>query len=36
MIAAIATGNVFADRLTVNLGTSGTLFASADEPIIDP
>jgi xylulokinase len=36
MMAAIGTGNVVAGRLTVSLGTSGTLFASADKPIIDP
>ncbi len=35
MMAAIGTCNVGAGRLTVSLGTSGTLFASTDEPIID-
>ena len=36
MMAAIGTGNIRAGRMTVSLGTSGTLFASADKPIIDP
>jgi len=36
MMAAIGTGNVRAGRMTVSLGTSGTLFAGADRPIIDP
>lgn len=35
MMAAIGTGNVVPGRLTVSLGTSGTLFAHADKPIID-
>ncbi len=35
MMAALGTGNVRAGRLTVSLGTSGTLFAHADEPCID-
>jgi xylulokinase len=35
MMAAIGTGNVSAGRMTVSLGTSGTLFASADLPVID-
>ena len=35
MMAAIGTGNVGAGRITVSLGTSGTLFASTKEPIID-
>lgn len=36
MMAAIGTGNIRAGRMTVSLGTSGTLFASADKPVIDP
>jgi len=36
MMAAIGTGNVVAGRLTMSLGTSGTLFAYADRPIVDP
>jgi len=36
MMAAIGTGNVSTGRLTASLGTSGTLFASADRPVIDP
>lgn len=35
MMAAIGTGNVVAGRTTVSLGTSGTLFAYADQPVID-
>ncbi len=35
MMAALGTGNVRAGRLSVSLGTSGTLFAYADEPCID-
>lgn len=36
MMAAIGTGNVTAGRLTVSLGTSGTLFAHSDSPVVDP
>ena len=36
MMAAIGTGNVDSGRLTVSLGTSGTLFAFSDKPIVDP
>lgn len=36
MMAAIGTGNVSAGHMTVSLGTSGTLFASTDHPVIDP
>ena len=36
MMSAIGTGNVSPGRMTVSLGTSGTVFASADKPIIDP
>jgi xylulokinase len=35
MMAAIGTGNVTAGRLTISLGTSGTLFAHSDAPVID-
>jgi len=35
MMAAIGTGSVAPGRMTVSLGTSGTLFASSDIPIID-
>lgn len=36
MMAAIGTGNVSPGKLTMSLGTSGTLFAYAEEPIVDP
>lgn len=36
MMAAIGTGAVSAGRMTVSLGTSGTLFASTDHPVVDP
>jgi xylulokinase len=36
MMAALGTGNVVPGRLTVSLGTSGTLFAYSDKPVIDP
>lgn len=36
MMAAIGTGCVAPGRLTVSLGTSGTLFAYADTPVVDP
>lgn len=35
MMAAIGTGNVAAGRMTVSLGTSGTLFAYCDKPVLD-
>ncbi|HMB74309.1 MAG TPA: FGGY-family carbohydrate kinase, partial [Gammaproteobacteria bacterium] len=35
MMAAIGTGNVVAGRLTMSLGTSGTLFAYSDSPVVD-
>ncbi len=35
MMSAIGTGNVTPGRITVSLGTSGTLFTSTDTPIID-
>ena len=36
MMGAIGTGNVKPGVVTVSLGTSGTLFACADQPVIDP
>ncbi len=36
MMGAIGTGNVRQGVLTMSLGTSGTVYAYADEPIIDP
>jgi xylulokinase len=35
MMAAIGTGNVEAGVLSMSLGTSGTLFAHADHPVVD-
>ena len=35
MMAAIGTGNVAPGRLTMSLGTSGTLFAFAGQPVVD-
>ena len=35
MMAAIGTGNVSEGRLTVSLGTSGTLFSYSDTPVTD-
>jgi len=35
MMAAVGTGNVAPGRVTVSLGTSGTLFAYSDAPVID-
>ncbi|MGO4779856.1 xylulokinase, partial [Lysobacter sp. 2RAB21] len=35
MMAAIGTGCVVPDRLSMSLGTSGTLFAYADRPVVD-
>ena len=35
MMAAIGTGTVAPGRLSVSLGTSGTLFAYSDKPIVD-
>lgn len=35
MMAAIGTGNVVPGRLTMSLGTSGTLFAYADHPVVE-
>ena len=36
MMGAIGTGNVSPGRMTMSLGTSGTVYAFSDEPIIDP
>ncbi|BFM07219.1 xylulokinase [Halioxenophilus aromaticivorans] len=36
MMAAIGTGNVAPGRVTISLGTSGTLFSYSDSPITDP
>lgn len=36
MMGAIGTGNVVAGKLTMSLGTSGTLYAHSDRPIVDP
>ena len=36
MMAAIGTGNVSSGNITMSLGTSGTVYAYADRPIIDP
>jgi len=36
MIAAIGTGNVRPGVVTASLGTSGTIYAYSDKPVIDP
>ncbi len=36
MMAAIGTGNVAPGTVTASLGTSGTIFAFSDKPVIDP
>jgi xylulokinase len=36
MMAAIGTGNVSQGRLTMSLGTSGTVYAHSDTPVVDP
>jgi xylulokinase len=36
MMAALGTGNVAPGMLSMSLGTSGTLFACVDQPLIDP
>ena len=36
MMGAIGTGNVRAGVVTVSLGTSGTIYACAEHPVIDP
>jgi xylulokinase len=36
MMGAIGTGNVMPGVVTVSLGTSGTIYACAEKPVIDP
>jgi D-xylulose kinase len=36
MMAAIGTGNVAPGVITTSLGTSGTIYSYADQPVIDP
>lgn len=36
MMGAIGTGNVSPGKVTMSLGTSGTVYAYADKPVIDP
>ena len=36
MMGAIGTGNVRPGKMTLGLGTSGTVYAFAEEPVIDP
>ena len=36
MMGAIGTGNIVPGRLTISLGTSGTVYAYSDKPVIDP
>ena len=36
MMGAIGTGNVRPGNMTISLGTSGTVYAYADQPVIDP
>ena len=36
MTAAIGTGNIRRGHVTVSLGTSGTIYAYAEQPVIDP
>ena len=36
MMGAIGTGNVSPGKLTMSLGTSGTLYAYSDSPVVDP
>jgi xylulokinase len=36
MLGAIGTGNIKPDMVTVSLGTSGTVYAFAEKPVIDP
>jgi xylulokinase len=36
MMGAIGTGNVSAGKVTMSLGTSGTVYAYSDHPVIDP
>jgi xylulokinase len=36
MMGAIGTGNVVPGKVTMSLGTSGTVYAYSDQPVIDP
>lgn len=36
MMGAIGTGNISPGTVTISLGTSGTVYACSDEPVIDP
>jgi xylulokinase len=36
MMGAIGTGNVSAGRVTASLGTSGTIYAYSNKPVVDP
>ncbi len=36
MMSALGTGNIHPGVVTVSLGTSGTIFAFAEQPVIDP
>ncbi len=36
MMGAIGTGNTSSGKVTVSLGTSGTVYAYSDEPVVDP
>src|SRR5438046_7035110 len=36
MLCAIVTGNIATGRLSMSLGTSGTVYAFTETPIIDP
>jgi xylulokinase len=36
MMGAVGTGNVSAGKVTMSLGTSGTVYAYSDQPVIDP
>ena len=36
MMGAIGTGNVAPGRVTCSLGTSGTIYAYSDKPVVDP
>jgi xylulokinase len=36
MMGAIGTGNVRPGNMTISLGTSGTVYAYADQPVVDP
>jgi sugar (pentulose or hexulose) kinase len=36
MMGAIGTGNTSSGKVTVSLGTSGTVYAYSDQPVVDP